>query len=453
MKNFFNFTFIFSLKSAGYRYSQQLLAVFLLLYGFLGSTQAQQMPDFDNIMQQGVNARERKEFGLAIDRLQQARVLSPDDPRPILELAVTYEWAGRLGDAQALYENLLKTHTKNLGATLGLARVLRWRWQFEQALLYYERTLLLEQLPLAARVEAELGIAQINRLQMRLDQAHTQLQEVLRLDPLNSQALDELKQLEATSKHRLLLLAGNREGSAGSSLVLRAEWLLQQDAKTLWRFGAGRNTGAQQALVTDMPNNDRQNVVFVEQTYAIPQALTLQWRGEYRNRIGQANEYQLQGTGSDQVNERWRVNAGFIVAGSSSFKSQTLLAGLSARFAQYWDAGLTGYVSNENDLATKKTWLARLQWEREGVLAQAFVSRELGQAAYKQTFLVNWPFHQNYRLRLQATRDGVSKVNSWFVGVDIPIGSRASVQFMRENIGSEQGVYVGANLPLRYRKD
>ena len=262
-----------------------------------------------------------------------------------------------------------------------------------------------------------------------------------------------MKQLEASSKHRLLLLAGNREGSAGSSAVLRAEWLLQQDAKTVWRFGAGRNTGAQQTLVTDMPNNDRQNVFFVEQTYAIPQALALQWRGEYRDRIGQANEYQLQATWSDQLNKQWRVNAGVILVGPSSFKSHTLLTGLSRRFGQDWEAGLTGYVSNENDLATKKTWLARLQWEREGILAQAFVSRELGQAAYKQTFLVNWPFNQTYRLRLQATRDGVSKVNSWFVGIDIPISPRASVQFVRENIGNEQGVYVGANLPLRYWND
>lgn len=444
---------MFSLKSVRYSYSFQLLAVFLWLYGFWGNVQAQQPPDFDNIVQQGIKARERKEFDLAIDRLQEARVLSPDDPRPTLELAVTYEWAGRLEDAEALYRNLLKTQTKNLGANLGLARVLRWRWQFEEALLYYERTLLLEELFPAARVEAELGIAQINRLQMRLGKAHIHLQEALRLDPLNAQALDELKQLEASSKHRLLLLAGNREGSAGSSAVLRAEWLLQQDAKTVWRFGAGRNTGAQQTLVTDMPNNDRQNVFFVEQTYAIPQALALQWRGEYRDRIGQANEYQLQATWSDQLNKQWRVNAGVILVGPSSFKSHTLLTGLSRRFGQDWEAGLTGYVSNENDLATKKTWLARLQWEREGILAQAFVSRELGQAAYKQTFLVNWPFNQTYRLRLQATRDGVSKVNSWFVGIDIPISPRASVQFVRENIGNEQGVYVGANLPLRYWND
>ena len=87
------------------------------------------------------------------------------------------------------------------------------------------------------------------------------------------------------------------------------------------------------------------------------------------------------------------------------------------------------------------------------MLAQAFVSRELGQAAYKQTFLIRWPVGQGYQLRMQVGRDGVSKINSWSVGVDIPFGKEADVQLVREVVGNERAVYVGANIPLRNLND
>jgi tetratricopeptide (TPR) repeat protein len=447
------FKHIFFATVFGRIYSHRLVTIFLLFSISATHVFAQQAQDFDTLVREGAQARERKEFNLSIELLQQAADLSPEDPRALLELAVTYEWSGRLMDAETIYRNLLKKHEKNPAATLGLARVLRWRWQFEEALAYYDKALSLEELTPPARLEAQLGIAQIDRLEMRLGPARKRLQSIFQLDPLNVQALDEIKQLEGASKHRLLLLAGNRDSSTGAVPVLRAEWLLQQDARTLWRFGAGRNSGAQQALATDTPNNDRQNVVFVEQTYAVPQARALWWRGEYRNREGQANEYQLQGTWSEQLSSMWRANAGLILVGPSASTSRTLLAGLSPQFAQYWEAGLTGYITTGGVGPTQKTWLARLQWQREGVLAQAFVSRELGQAAYKQTFLIRWPVGQGYQLRMQVGRDGVSKINSWSVGVDIPFGKEADVQLVREVVGNERAVYVGANIPLRNLND
>ena len=107
-------------------YSHRLVTIFLLFSISATNVFAQQAQDFDTLVREGAQARERKEFNLSIKLLQQAADLSPEDPRALLELAVTYEWSGRLMDAETIYRNLLKKQAKNPATTLGLARVLRW---------------------------------------------------------------------------------------------------------------------------------------------------------------------------------------------------------------------------------------------------------------------------------------------------------------------------------------
>ncbi|MDI1351252.1 MAG: tetratricopeptide repeat protein, partial [bacterium] len=78
---------------------------------------------------QGLLARHEaahsKHYDRAINWLQKAVKSAPNDYNLALELAITYEWAGQVKNAELLYQKIIAHEPTNRGALLGQARVFR----------------------------------------------------------------------------------------------------------------------------------------------------------------------------------------------------------------------------------------------------------------------------------------------------------------------------------------
>ncbi len=418
-----------------------------LILAFMAGPSSAHNAAFESLIREGVEARSKKELDRSIRILQQARELSPLDPRAALELAAAYEWAENLVMAESVYRGYLKSQPSNTSANLGLARVLRWRWQFEEALLLYKQVLASIDVSVGMRVEADLGIAQIDRLEFRLPQARDRLEGILAQYPLDTQALEEINQVNASFAQRLNLLAGQSKGPTSATILLSAEWSLKQNARTMLKLGASRNSSSSQALITESISNEIQNFLYIEQSSFASKSLYWRWRAEYRHRSAVGNGYQLQGDWSDQVASLSRANAGLTLTRPSAQMRRTVHGGLSYAFAPSWDAGVTGFLSTGGEASAQKNLLARLGWEQGRTLAQVFVSRELGQTTYKQTALVSIPVGK-YQLRTQLQHDGKSHTNSWLLALRIPFDNGSSIQLQRDAEGSNKAWSVAADIAI-----
>ena len=413
-----------------------------------GSAWAQADPDYDGLLAQGVQARAQRDFLRAEQLMQSASAISPADPRARLELAVTYEWSDRLAEAKTVYEALVAAQPGNASAQLGLARVLRWRWDFVSSRRLYNSVLAQPQATAPMRLEAELGLVQMDRLDMRLESAQQRLDDVLAANPDSVEAQREKTELMVTVPRRLYLLVGERQSSLLRSSLWQLQLSGQQDALTSWAVGAAHNNGAVQTLATEQASTERLNLLYAEMSSNKPGGRVLRARAEFRHRDIAANDYQLLGEWSDQLSARWRGNAGLTLNGPSAAARQTYSAGLSHAFTRQWDAGLTTYLARGGPTPAEKTVLARLGWEHEGIVAQLFASRETGQSALRKTALLVLPLSQGYALRTQVYQDGKSGKTAWSLMLSVPLGRTTSAQIVREVIGDERSWALGANLPL-----
>ena len=430
------------------RPSQRLMVLALALN--CAFALAQSAPEYGALVSEGVQARDRKDFRGAIDLLSTARSLLPADPRATLELAVTYEFAGRLPDAERTYREQLAVEPGNAGAALGLGRVLRWRWRFDEALASYRQVIESSQASGPMRREAELGIAQIDRLEMRLEPARVRLQEMLRPDGGDAEVLVELDQLERSVRDRLQLTIGERRSPFARSATWLAAWSSQVDAGTAWKAGVARNTAGQPTLATDVPVNDVHTLWFAEGRQFVPMGRALWGRAEWRQMTAGSNQYQLQGEWSDQLMALWRANAGVALSGPQAATRRTVSGGLSHQFLPNWDAGVTAYAANGGPAAAQRTWLTRVGYERDGVLAQLFVSKSVGQSAATATGVLQLPLPRGYQLRMQASRDGVARVNAWSVGLVVPFGQDVGLQFQHDRRNDERAWSLGADVAIRH---
>lgn len=427
------------------------LALSVLMGLAAAAAQAQPAPaSYDSLLRDGVQAREAKQLPRAIDLLTEAYRLQPADPRAALELAVAYEWSERLPDAERVYRELLARQPGQAGAMLGLARVLRWRWQFDESQRYYQQVLVAPEATPPMRREAELGLAQIDRLDMRLPESRTRLQSLLQQNAADPEVLGELEQLDNTSRHRLQVTLGERDGPIGRNVTWLAGWSTQLDARTLWKAGVAHNTAGQPTLATDVPVNDVRTLWFTEARQFVPQGQALWGRAEWRQMYTGPNQYQVQGEWSDQLAPRWRGNAGFALSGPDAAMRRVVSAGASHQFLPSWDAGLTAYAASGGPAPSQQTWLARLGWERAGALAQLFVSKDVGQPQLRSTALLRLPLPDGYQLRLQVSRDGVAQVNAWSIGLIVPFGRDVGVLVQHDVRNDERATSVGADIAIRH---
>lgn len=419
----------------------QLLAVGCLVVSAVVS--ASSALTLEEALRAGIEARGNGDFARAIALLSGARSNAPeDDFRATLELAVTFEWSGALLKAEDIYRELLKRQPNNAAANLSLARVLRWRWQFEEALYRYEKLLALGDASDGMRTEAELGVAQIERAEMRLMSAQRRLQRILSIDPLQADAQRELELLAATEQHRLNLEIARRTSSVHDTTTFSAQWTLLQSARTTLRIGAARTATTQQPIATDTIVNEIANIVYAEQSAFTPGSLAWRWRAELRDRPSQQSGYLVIAEASDAVSPAIRANVALRIDGPTELTRRTISGGLGYAFSRSLDSGLTLFVSDGGSKTSETTLVARLGWSQERVSAQAFSSRTLGQSGSKHTVLVNVPVGQ-YQLRSQFQRDAAAKTNAWFVALNVPLARGFQMNLQRDSNVSEHSWTLG----------
>lgn len=160
----------------------------LLLHGLLARHLALESGDYQN----------------AIQWLTKAMQSSNEDT-PVLELAVTYEWAGNFKNALALYRSLLAKNANNQAALLGEARVWRFSYQIQPALNIYQRILTSS----PGNIQALSGLGETYMANYDFDKARSVYQQVLRVDPKNKQVQDDLQRLDLATKNVLDFTIGD----------------------------------------------------------------------------------------------------------------------------------------------------------------------------------------------------------------------------------------------------
>jgi hypothetical protein len=401
--------------------------------------------DFEKLLSEGIAARQNNQLPIAIQQLSQALLQAPSDPRAALELAVAYEWSSNLLKAEETYRNYLHVDPNSHGAILGLARVLRWRWQFDVSLPLYDKLITTSGVDAPMRLEAQLGAVQIDLMEARPQAAIKRLAKLLEQHPHNAMALDLLEKANVSAPLKLSLSIGQRDNSSINAAFFSMDWLLQQNAKQKLRLGFTHNASSQQLLVTDPVLLDKQNTLYLEQTSFSPQSEAWRWRIEYVLKTNQKSGYQLVADWSDQVRPLWRINAGMNINGPSEQTRRTFSTGISHDVAKNWDSGLTVFLSSGGLTQSEKTLLARLGWTQNRLQAQLFVSRELSQLQLKETAVISLPMGQN-QLRVHYQRDGNTSANTWFAGLSIPLDKNMGLQLQSD--GNERGWTINKDFSI-----
>lgn len=405
--------------------------------------------EFETLLINGSTARANRDLNRAIELLRKAQSLHPQDVRPMLELAVCYEWSGDLREARQVYQQTLRISPQNPGATLGYARVLRWQYEWDAAGEQYQRLLASPDATDAMRKEARLGLAQTDRMAMRLNDAKLKLENILKADPGQSEAQRELEEVLAMTPEHLVLQAGHRQGPDGTGLVLLAEWSRKSDSLTQLKIGATRNSIQTPTIATDIDIPVIEQVLYAEQSRSIPQGQFLGWRIQYQWPEGQATHYSVRGSWSDVLASRWRAGLDATVTGPDVFTRQVFAPHVSYNPAPGWGLGLTYFYASGGPNPPVNTIMGRIGWEARGTIAQLFASRDSGQSEFKFTGVLQMPISGSYMLRLQATRDAVLNTTSAQISVSVAFPNSSGYSLTHSASGESRSWIFGTDVPLK----
>ncbi len=125
----------------------------------------------------------REEYKGAIQQLNEASRLRPDDDGIRLKLARVYSWDRQFGESAKHYRDWLSRHD-DVDVRLELARVLSWGLDYSESIAQYRRVLEREPNRTAARLE----LARVLSWARRYDESVTEYNAVLRSDPDNVEA-------------------------------------------------------------------------------------------------------------------------------------------------------------------------------------------------------------------------------------------------------------------------
>ena len=169
------------------RLSIQLLyaAVTVFLTFAVGNSLAIGAENFVKLKEEGIQARKEKNWDVAIDRLNRAAKVCPDDAEIQYLLGTSLGFSGQYTKAQAALRRALAINPEYGDATLALARTMSWTGDHKSALA--------EVTPLLSKQnnnpEALVLAGRLNYFLHRYDHASTYLTRALQLDPKNVEAL------------------------------------------------------------------------------------------------------------------------------------------------------------------------------------------------------------------------------------------------------------------------
>jgi hypothetical protein len=364
--------------------SARLAAATLLLLG-LGSQAAAQTPTLDSLRE-----------GLALERKSD------------------------LPGAQAVYQRLLDDPDWGAAARLSLSRVQRWQYLHTEAEANYLAVLRHPQANAGMKDEANVGLAQIYKAEMRLREAQRQLLAVSDQSAIASQVKQLQAEIEAISQTRLGGSYGQIRGSSGTK---DASWQLklthQIDMRNTVSLGYASNSLQQRAAQPDA------SLDFVKG----------QWQASWRRQVPlgpgvglelvhrqlnlSANETSLRAQASWPLTSRIGVSAAVQGVQAMNALAWNGSLGISNRLTSGLQLGATVFAAESNP-GTLYSWMLNTTWEQGPWLAQWFVSRSLDDSPVANTLVVRQRLQSGHSWRAQLKRD--RNGTSSFVGLDIPLG-------------------------------
>jgi tetratricopeptide (TPR) repeat protein len=165
--------------------------------------------DVQTLLLHGLLARKiamtTKNYQLAIMWLHKAALVAKfDNPAPMLELAVTYEWSVQPEKARLIYEQVLAQDPQSRPAWLGMARVALAQYHLQVATRIYQA--FLQKNPNDIDALNGMAFVEVANQQFRMAQAY--FHEVQTINPFNADALAGLTLMENATRYILSIIPG-----------------------------------------------------------------------------------------------------------------------------------------------------------------------------------------------------------------------------------------------------
>ena len=296
--------------------------------------------DYRVYMFLGVMARDAGESARAIEFLEKAHDMAPQEPNPALELAFTLE-AAHPRDAGRIYEEILKRDPNSRPAMLGQARVERSQNRLDDARALYQRLLEVNPKdPEALNGMAWLALASRNR-----EQGRAGFEYVLTLEPGNEEAKIGLS--KAPDVYRYLLDANGAlvSTSQGTSWGFGARGMAGITPFDTVELGWQHFTNELQTVsaigLATLPSDD----ITVGYHRLMPLSYAFSLVYDYRGHAALPTEHWIDGSMAFYLTDWLRWFGGYRQAfGASQYNGRLIRSGLSVTVAPSWD--VTGTVYN-----------------------------------------------------------------------------------------------------------
>jgi hypothetical protein len=351
---------------------------------------------------------------LTLERLKEALIL---ERKPDLQAA------------QLIYESLLMDPDWGAAARLSLARVQRWQYLHPQAKTNYLGVLANTKATTGMREEAILGLAQIDTLELRLQEADQRLAIIPASSTVSDQARELRSRLTATHPTRIGGNYGqvhNKGGSTDNGWQLKLTH--QLDMRNAFALSYSRNSLQQRGSQPDAMLDFVKEQAQATWRYQIP--LDVAYSVEATNRMLSlgTSETSLRMQGSWPIAKDWRANAGFQRVNNSDASNSSGFAGVGASITKNWQLAGNVYAAEASG-GILYSWMFNTSWEQGPWLGQWFVSRTLDAPKVNHTFVVRQRVSGGPTWRTELRRD--QHGNTAIIGLDIPWGKHvtsASVQ-------------------------
>ncbi len=322
----------------------------------LAACQTAGSTDYRVYMFLGVMARDAGNREQAINHLQKAHEMAPQEPNPALELGFTLE-AQHPREARKVYEQILARDPASRPALLGLARVARSQNRLDEARVLYERLLAVN----ARDPEALNGMAWLALANRNREQARAGFDYVLTLDPGNEEAKIGLS--KAPDVYRYLFDANGALVSTtqGTSWGFGARGMAGITAFDTLELGWQHFTNELQTVsaigLATLPSDD----ITVGYHRLMPLSYAFSLVYDYRGHAALPTEHWIDGSVAFYLTDWLRWFGGYRQAfGAPQYNGRLIRSGLSATVAPSWDVTATVYNSAQavfNNYQDLWTWV------------------------------------------------------------------------------------------------
>jgi tetratricopeptide (TPR) repeat protein len=330
-----------------------------------------------------IQAQPNKHYDTAIAWLEKARAsAAPDNLGPALELAVTYEWAGKPKKAALIYQTILNEHPDNRAALLGKARVLRMQFHIKTAMAIYQQ--LLNDNPDDVDALNGLGLSQMANYQRKASKQS--FEHALRLSPNNQESLIALQNLKKVTKYILNITQGRYTVPPQVSLGTDVYFFNNLNATDGLIVFATHNTKEIGAEFFATPTLLPSNSVLLAFQRNVPYQYGWSVSYDYRQHNNLPVEHRIQGNANLYLMSNLKWFGGARDGFPSPWKNQLYYSGLTLLTPLPVDFTFTGFLGNEQIAGISSAYSFDLSKEYVNHLFY-----DIG-TAYSPT-LKNWEVH------------------------------------------------------------